>query len=95
MTGAVPHVDSPSSGCIPQLLCILVLTHRSKVCCGSRHLQEPLRCSDGVLRGSSSNVLDILLRCQVLKPEFTQSCIAADEDEPLACLRRAGIMQAI
>ena len=85
-------MDTPSSGSIPQLLCILVLAHRSKVCCGSRHLQEPLRCSDGVLRGSSSNVLDIFLRCQVLKPEITQSCIAADEDIAIACLRRAGNM---
>ena len=84
-------MDSPSSGSIPQLFRILIFAHRSKVCCGSRHLQKPLRCSDGVLRGSSSNVLDILLRCQVLKPEFTQSCIAADEDKG-ACLLRAGIM---
>ena len=85
-------MDTPSSGSIPQLLCILVLAHRSKVCCGSRHLQEPLRCSNGVLRGSSSNVLDIFLRCQILKPDFTQLCIAADGTKAIARLLGAEIM---
>ena len=40
------YMDAACSGSLPELVSVLILADRAEICCGFRHLQEPLSRSD-------------------------------------------------
>jgi hypothetical protein len=89
------HIDAARGGRVTQLLRVRVVAHAAEEGGGARHLQQPLRGADGVLRRAARHVLHALLGLQLLSAaQGGWHQAAAMTAEPWSSLEWVSIVQA-